>query len=95
MTEDAIDPDAPAARWSYPRVVTAPGPDGQPVEVVTGLVDTPDGPIHALRVGDCVIHLDDTLTSNLVIDLLRAKEWAAQVRDEAPLTTHRSGGDDR
>ncbi|WP_143267012.1 hypothetical protein [Amycolatopsis thailandensis] len=71
-----------AARWSCVRELSGPGPHGHPVEVVTGIVDTPDGPVPALRVGISVVMLDETLTGNLITNVLRAKHAAGLNRED-------------
>lgn len=58
--------------WRSEHMLTGSGIHGCPVEVAAGVVDTQRGPVAALRVGICVVLLDEVLSSGITTNVRRA-----------------------
>ncbi|ANN16271.1 hypothetical protein SD37_11845 [Amycolatopsis orientalis] len=70
--------------WRNEHTLTGVGIHGHPVEVAAGVVDTPNGPAAALRVGICFILLDETLGAGLVTNIRRAVDDSLLPRRPRP-----------
>lgn len=69
-------PQPTSGGWRAVRALTGVTMTGQPVGVLTGVVQTPEGPAPALLVGVCAIVVDTAFVADLLANLQQATESA-------------------